>query len=62
MRQPVCDEREPDLLATESATHLAACHFSDELTGVSPADLFDAGDTTADLTASDVVEGADHGK
>jgi peptide/nickel transport system ATP-binding protein len=62
MRQPVCDEREPDLLATESPDHLAACHFSDELSGVSPTDLFAAGDTTAELVGSDVAEGADHGK
>jgi peptide/nickel transport system ATP-binding protein len=40
LRQPICDVEEPALRPTTSATHVAACHFSDQLEGKAPADLF----------------------
>ena len=33
---------EPELRATTNATHLAACHYSDQLEGKRPQDLFEA--------------------
>jgi oligopeptide/dipeptide ABC transporter ATP-binding protein len=40
LARPVCDEEEPPLLATTGPGHTAACHFSDELTGVEAEQLF----------------------
>jgi hypothetical protein len=49
MSQPICDEQEPELLPVTGAEasgqetpHSAACHFSDQLVGMSPSDLFTA--------------------
>jgi oligopeptide/dipeptide ABC transporter ATP-binding protein len=46
LRQPICDVEEPELRPTTSATHVAACHFSEQLEGKKPSDLFQA--TSAD--------------
>ena len=63
MRQPVCDRQEPDLLPTDTADHLAACHFSDELIGVaSPDRIFDVTASDENVPTAELVEGADHGK
>ncbi|MGH8827110.1 MAG: ABC transporter ATP-binding protein [Jiangellaceae bacterium] len=40
MRQTRCLIEEPALLATDRADHLAACHFSEDLVGVRPRDLY----------------------
>jgi oligopeptide/dipeptide ABC transporter ATP-binding protein len=48
MREPICDEVEPELRPTTSEEHVAACHFSDRLGGVRPADLFQV--TSRDAT------------
>lgn len=40
MVEDICRVEEPVLRTTTSPTHLAACHFSDRLVGVEPADLF----------------------
>lgn len=37
---PVCEAEEPPLAATGTGGHLSACHFSDQLVGVAPGDLF----------------------
>ena len=47
MSQPICDEQEPELLPVQGAEgsvnpHSAACHFSEQLVGMSPSDLFTA--------------------
>jgi oligopeptide/dipeptide ABC transporter ATP-binding protein len=49
LARPVCDEEEPPLLATTGPGHTAACHFSDELTGVEAEQLFAT--TVADTAA-----------
>jgi peptide/nickel transport system ATP-binding protein len=49
LAQPVCDEVEPPLDPTTSADHAAACHFSDELVGAEPEQLF--GTTVTDAAA-----------
>ncbi len=46
LRQPLCEVEEPALRPTTSPTHVAACHFSDQLEGKAPSDLFQA--TSAD--------------
>jgi oligopeptide/dipeptide ABC transporter ATP-binding protein len=46
MAQSICHEQEPALLPVGSGPHSAACHFSDQLAGAKPADLFQA--TTVD--------------
>jgi peptide/nickel transport system ATP-binding protein len=64
MSQPVCEQKEPELLPTDVPEHRAACHFSDQLVGVAPTELFDA--STADMAvpvAEVPTEGAvEHGK
>jgi hypothetical protein len=45
MAQDICDTEEPDLLPTDAAAHLAACHFRTELRGKDAADLFGESDT-----------------
>jgi len=55
LAQDVCEQQEPDLVPTDSPSHLAACHFHDRLVGVSSQQLFAT--TSADpesLTPSDV--------
>ncbi|GAA1975076.1 hypothetical protein GCM10009798_40400 [Nocardioides panacihumi] len=42
MASPPCDTR-PKLLPVGAAGHLAACHFTERLAGVAPADLFGRG-------------------
>jgi peptide/nickel transport system ATP-binding protein len=37
---PVCEAEEPPLAASGPSGHLSACHFSDQLDGVAPGDLF----------------------
>jgi peptide/nickel transport system ATP-binding protein len=40
LAREVCDDQEPALTPTTSPDHTAACHFSDELVGVEPGQLF----------------------
>jgi oligopeptide/dipeptide ABC transporter ATP-binding protein len=47
LAQDLCEEREPDLYQTDSVTHLAACHFHDQLVRANAEDLF--GTTSVDL-------------
>jgi peptide/nickel transport system ATP-binding protein len=47
LARPVCDGEEPELTATTSPIHTAACHFSDELAGVEPGQLFETKVTDA---------------
>ena len=49
LARPVCDEEEPELTATTSPDHTAACHFSDELVGAEAGQLFRT--TVADAAA-----------
>jgi oligopeptide/dipeptide ABC transporter ATP-binding protein len=46
LAEQVCDEVEPELESTDSAGHLAACHFHERLEGVTSAQLF--GTTSVD--------------
>jgi oligopeptide/dipeptide ABC transporter ATP-binding protein len=63
MSQPVCEENEPELLPTDVPDHQAACHFSDQLVGTTPAELFEATAADAVVPVADVAtEGADNGK
>jgi peptide/nickel transport system ATP-binding protein len=47
LAQQICEDQEPDLFVTDSASHLAACHFHDRLVGVTSAQLF--GTTSIDI-------------
>ena len=38
--EPICHQREPDLLPVAASGQAAACHLSDRLAGVKPGDLF----------------------
>ncbi len=40
LAQDVCDAEEPDLRPATSTGHLAACHFSEQLEGMAPGELF----------------------
>ncbi|MDQ1494679.1 MAG: glutathione transport system ATP-binding protein [Actinomycetota bacterium] len=40
MSQDICRTEEPQLRPTTSPEHVAACHFSEQLEGIAPADLF----------------------
>ncbi|MDQ1539761.1 MAG: glutathione transport system ATP-binding protein [Actinomycetota bacterium] len=40
MSQDICLTEEPQLRPTTSPEHVAACHFSEQLEGIAPADLF----------------------
>jgi oligopeptide/dipeptide ABC transporter ATP-binding protein len=40
LRQHLCKQVEPEVLATSSPNHLAACHFSADLEGRRPEDVF----------------------
>ncbi|MFD2419216.1 ABC transporter ATP-binding protein [Amycolatopsis pigmentata] len=55
LAQAVCDEEEPSLSAGANAGHLAACHFSDQVAGHEPGELFRATskDTTDPLPAKE---------
>jgi oligopeptide/dipeptide ABC transporter ATP-binding protein len=46
LAEDLCDEVEPELVPTDSATHQAACHFHERLVGVTSAQLF--GTTSVD--------------
>ncbi|GIH12006.1 ABC transporter ATP-binding protein [Rugosimonospora africana] len=54
LAQDVCEENEPNLVATDSSAHLAACHFHEKLVGVSARQLFST--TSAD---PDLIDSAD---
>jgi peptide/nickel transport system ATP-binding protein len=45
----VCDQVEPELVPTDSAEHLAACHFHDRLVGTTPWELFSNASDDAEL-------------
>jgi oligopeptide/dipeptide ABC transporter ATP-binding protein len=47
LAQDICETHEPDLVPTDSTSHVAACHFHERLVGVSSVELF--GTTSADL-------------
>ena len=49
MAQPICDESEPELRATETLEHVAACHFAHELEGKQAGDVFEAVSSDAEL-------------
>jgi peptide/nickel transport system ATP-binding protein len=49
LARPVCDEEEPELTATTSPDHMAACHFSEELVGAEPGQFFTT--TVTDVAA-----------
>ncbi|WP_116204277.1 ABC transporter ATP-binding protein [Amycolatopsis circi] len=52
LSQPICDEEEPELVAGPSGQH-AACHFTEQVVGKDPAELFSA--TSADAAAVPVA-------
>jgi oligopeptide/dipeptide ABC transporter ATP-binding protein len=54
LRQPICDVEEPELRPTTAPDHVAACHFSERLEGLEPADLFSA------TSADEALPGAAH--
>jgi oligopeptide/dipeptide ABC transporter ATP-binding protein len=54
-----CEEIEPDLLATTSPAHVAACHYSERLVGVQPSDIFHATSEDTELPAAADVAGTD---
>ncbi|WP_020664963.1 ABC transporter ATP-binding protein [Amycolatopsis benzoatilytica] len=49
LAQPICDEEEPPLVPGPGGNRAAACHFTEQVVGKKPADLFSA--TAADTTA-----------
>jgi oligopeptide/dipeptide ABC transporter ATP-binding protein len=55
-----CDVEEPDLIATTSAAHLAACHFARQLGDVEATDLFETSvidrEALADVLSADPGE------
>jgi oligopeptide/dipeptide ABC transporter ATP-binding protein len=55
LAQPICDEQEPELQITDSAAHLSACHFHEQIVGVEAEQLFQpvSGDTES-LTPQDL--------
>ena len=40
LASPICEAEEPPLAATATSEHLSACHFSDQLDGAAPGDVF----------------------
>ncbi|GAA1033019.1 MULTISPECIES: ABC transporter ATP-binding protein [Amycolatopsis] len=52
LSQPICDEEEPELVAGPNGQH-AACHFTEQVVGKDPAELFSA--TSADAAAVPVA-------
>jgi oligopeptide/dipeptide ABC transporter ATP-binding protein len=55
LAQEICDQQEPDLFVTDSAAHLAACHFHERLVGVDAEQLFrPTSADTEDLTPQDL--------
>ena len=61
LAQEVCDEVEPPLAPTTEPDHTAACHFSGELAGAEPGQLFGTHVTDAAALAEFVRETADLG-
>jgi hypothetical protein len=59
LAREVCDEVEPSLEPTTSPDHTAACHFSDELVGAEPEQLFRTRVTDTAALAEFVRETAD---
>jgi oligopeptide/dipeptide ABC transporter ATP-binding protein len=59
LARPVCDEEEPAPAPTTSPDHTAACHFSEELAGVEPEQLFTTRVTDTAALAEFVRETAD---
>jgi peptide/nickel transport system ATP-binding protein len=59
LARPVCDEEEPPLTPTTGADHTAACHFSDELVGAEPGQLYTTTVTDAAALAEFVRDTAD---
>ncbi len=56
MARDECIETEPELEVVAGGVHAAACHFSDELEGKDPADLFVPTVLDAELVAEQVAE------
>ncbi|GAA1031763.1 hypothetical protein GCM10009557_28070 [Virgisporangium ochraceum] len=55
LAQDICEREEPDLFVTDSAAHVAACHFHERLVGITSADLFGTTSIdTEDLTVADI--------
>jgi oligopeptide/dipeptide ABC transporter ATP-binding protein len=55
LAQDICEEQEPDLLVTDSPSHVSACHFHERLIGTESADLFGTTSIdTEDLTVADL--------
>jgi peptide/nickel transport system ATP-binding protein len=59
LARPVCDVAEPELSATTSPDHTAACHFSEELVGVEPGQLYETTVTDSAALAEFVRETED---
>ncbi|MHA6629351.1 ABC transporter ATP-binding protein [Pseudonocardia sichuanensis] len=60
LAQEVCDEVEPPLAPTTAPDHTAACHFSGELAGAEPGQLFGTHVTDSAALAEFVRETTDH--
>jgi oligopeptide/dipeptide ABC transporter ATP-binding protein len=57
MHQDICSEVEPDLLPVNASSHVSACHFSDQLEGKAPDDVF--APVATDLSVEAEVEAAE---
>jgi oligopeptide/dipeptide ABC transporter ATP-binding protein len=57
MHQDICSEVEPALLPVSSTGHVSACHFSDQLEGKAPDDVF--APVATDLSVEAEVEAAE---
>jgi oligopeptide/dipeptide ABC transporter ATP-binding protein len=57
LAQDICDAIEPDLVPTDRADHLAACHFHESLIGVEASQLYQpTSRDTEDMTAADLPD------
>jgi oligopeptide/dipeptide ABC transporter ATP-binding protein len=56
----ICEEQEPELRPTTSATHVAACHFAEQLAGRKPSDLFEA-TAIDDVALEEMLSDAERG-
>jgi oligopeptide/dipeptide ABC transporter ATP-binding protein len=54
LAQQICEDQEPELEPTETAEHVAACHFKDRLVGVSSDQLFAT--TSADTESMTIAD------
>jgi peptide/nickel transport system ATP-binding protein len=59
LARPICDEAEPPLVPATGPGHTAACHFTDELEGARPGELFDTRVTDTKALAEFVRETED---